>query len=472
MAYQEIQGMQQSVMACIKHLVGNEQETNRNPLALVQSLSSNIDDRTMHELYLWPFQDAVRSGAGCAMCSYNKVNNSYACQNSKVINGLLKTELGFQGFVVSDWTGQHSGIASAQAGLDMAMPNSPNLWDSNHLANAVSNGSLPQTRLDDMATRIVASWYQLNQDDPNYPSKGIGMAPSILSGHPKIYAIDPDSRDTIRQAAVEGQVLVKNLRNALPLNKPKMLNIFGYDAIVPPIQMPTDLVLLGHEVNKWVYGYDSVDASDVTLIGLLAGLTSAPNTARKGTLITGGGSGATTPGVTSAPFDAIQQQAYEDSTYLLWDFVSQNPDVDPATDACIVLINQFAAEGSDRTSLTDADSDTLVNNVASKCNNTIVVIHNAGIRVVDAWIENPNVTAVILAHLPGQDSGRALVDVMYGKQSPSGRLPYTIAKQESDYGSLLKPSNDSINTFDNELTYPQSEFRLILNSEVEPPANA
>jgi beta-glucosidase len=111
-------------MACIKHFVANEQETNRAPFLLTQALSSNLDDRTMHELYLWPFQDAVRAGAASVMCSYNRVNNSYACQNSKMLNGLLKTELGFQGFVVSDWGAQHSGVASAQAGLDMAMPNS------------------------------------------------------------------------------------------------------------------------------------------------------------------------------------------------------------------------------------------------------------------------------------------------------------------------------------------------------------
>lgn len=74
------------------------------------------------------------------------------------------------------------------------------------------------------------------------------------------------------------------------------------------------------------------------------------------------------------------------------------------------------------------------------------MIHNAGIRLVDAWIDHPNVTAAIYAHLPGQDSGRALVEVMYGVQSPSGRLPYTVAHQESDYGDLLwpvRPDNSS-----------------------------
>ena len=90
----------------MKHYIGNEQETDRNPSGNISAVSSNIDDKTLHELYLWPFQDAVHAGAGCIMCSYNRVNNSYACQNSKTLNGVLKTELGFEGFVVSDWGAQ------------------------------------------------------------------------------------------------------------------------------------------------------------------------------------------------------------------------------------------------------------------------------------------------------------------------------------------------------------------------------
>lgn len=102
-----------------QHYIGNEQETNRNPstngFAIqipstpynVSSVSSNIDDRTLHELYLWPFVDAVRAGTGNIMASYNRVNNSFATQNSKLLNGILKMELGYQGWVVTDWLAQH-----------------------------------------------------------------------------------------------------------------------------------------------------------------------------------------------------------------------------------------------------------------------------------------------------------------------------------------------------------------------------
>jgi len=123
--------MQQSVIACVKHLIANEQESNRLPFLAgiisqfrVQSISSNLDDRIMHELYLWPSYDAINAEPGSAMCSYNQINGSYGCQNSKAMNGLLKNELGFEGFVVSGWFAVHTGIAANNAGLDIVMPSS------------------------------------------------------------------------------------------------------------------------------------------------------------------------------------------------------------------------------------------------------------------------------------------------------------------------------------------------------------
>lgn len=103
---QTITGMQDAgVQACAKHYIGNEQELNR------ETMSSNIDDRTMHELYLWPFADAVKANVASVMCSYNKLNGStWACENEKSLNGLLKGELDFQGYVMSDWNAHHTTI--------------------------------------------------------------------------------------------------------------------------------------------------------------------------------------------------------------------------------------------------------------------------------------------------------------------------------------------------------------------------
>lgn len=445
-----VRGLQENVISCVKHFIGNEQETNRNPPlllenALNQSVSSNVDEKTLHELYLWPFQDAVKAGAGSVMCSYNRVNNSYACQNSYTMNGLLKGELGFEGFVVSDWGAQHTGLASATSGLDMAMPDSA-YWENGNLSQAVTNGSLAQTRLNDMATRIVASWYRLEElNSGAFENPGHGMPLNLTDPHTFTDARDPASKTTRFQNAVEGHVLVKNVNNVLPLKSPKFLSLFGYDAVAE-VQNTDGYA----SFSKWPFGLEDTqvwpngtvfDDETLELIFLSSGPVgeSGPGVALNGTMISGAGSGACTPAYIDAPYDAFVRQAYEDDTFLQWDFYNVDPVVNQGSEHCLVFINEQSSEGWDRPYLADPYSDEIVENVASQCNSTIVVIHNAGVRLVDRFIDNPNVTAVIYAHLPGQDSGRALVEVMYGKQSPSGRLPYTVAKSASDYGSLLHP---------------------------------
>lgn len=119
----------------------------------MEAASSNIDDKTLHEFYLWPFVDGVRAGAASIMCSYNRINNTYGCENSKLLNGILKTEMQFEGFVLLDWNAQHK-LESANAGLDMVMPLGGN-WGSN-LTRAISNGTVDDSRIDDMATRYIA----------------------------------------------------------------------------------------------------------------------------------------------------------------------------------------------------------------------------------------------------------------------------------------------------------------------------
>lgn len=170
-ASETVKGIQsENVIATIKHFIGNEQEHFRQSWEwlLPNAMSSNIGDRTLHELYLWPFADAVKAGVGSVMCSYQMTNNSYSCGNSKLLNGILKDELGFQGFVQSDWLAARSGVASALAGLDMTMPGDGLRWAQGvplwgpELTKAVLNGSLPIDRLDDMVTRIVATVSQFS----------------------------------------------------------------------------------------------------------------------------------------------------------------------------------------------------------------------------------------------------------------------------------------------------------------------
>jgi beta-glucosidase len=104
-----------------------------------------------------------------------------------------------------------------------------------------------------------------------------------------------------------------------------------------------------------------------------------------------------------------------------------------ASDACLVFINALSGEGADRTELYNDDQDAMINTVSASCNNTIVVITTTGIRLVDRWIDNENVTAVLYSGPLGQESGNSITDVLYGDVNPSGRLIHTIAKNESDY---------------------------------------
>lgn len=289
-----INGMQESVIACTKHFVAYEQETNRTASllnSLGQATSANVDDKTMHEVYLWPFQDAVNAGTGTVMCSYNRINETYACENDATLNGLLKGELGFRGFIVSDWGGQHSGISSAAGGLDVAMPDST-FWDDDQLAAAVQNGSLSRDRLEDMAMRTLATWYQLGQDSSALPAIGSGETANLSQPHIFVNARDPASAPSTFQQAQEGHVLVKNVNSALPLQKPQVLSLFGYDAVPPPIDGP-DSYTLGGALSIDLFSDNWQQLGESALNAYLYE-NYAPHTVI-GTLITGGGSGSNTP---------------------------------------------------------------------------------------------------------------------------------------------------------------------------------
>ncbi|KAK9481623.1 glycosyl hydrolase family 3 N terminal domain-containing protein [Lipomyces starkeyi] len=427
---QTILAMQRSgVQATAKHFIGNEQETQRNPSislnnVTIEAVSSNIDDRTMHELYMWPFANAVRAGVASVMCSYNRLNSSYACQNSKALNGLLKEELGFQGYVMSDWDAVHAGVASIEAGLDMNMPGpigffvtEPSFWGPNITA-AVSNGTLSEERIDDMARRIMTPYFYLHQD-MDYPP--IDMESGNLNGigvHPyldtfKLGPANVDVRKThaelIRDLAAAGTVLLKNTNNALPLRAPKSIGVFGNDA--------------GNPTNG------------------LYSLSSTGSNYEYGTLVVGGGSGTGRLSYIVSPLDALKARAARDGSLvqfllnntLVSDSAVAFQSIAPYPEVCLVFLKTWAAEGEDRnTLLADWDSDAVVESVASYCNNTVVITHSGGPNIMP-WGKHPNVTAIVAAHFPGQESGNSLVDILYGDVNPSGKLPYTIAYEETDY---------------------------------------
>ncbi|KAM3074898.1 hypothetical protein ACMFMG_008308 [Clarireedia jacksonii] len=434
-----VNGMQAAgVQACAKHYLGNEQELNRN------TMSANINDRTTHELYLWPFAEAVKANVTSVMCSYNKFNTTWSCENQALLTTLLKNELDFQGYVVSDWAAQHTTVGSANAGLDMTMPgdnfgDNNFLWGTN-LLNAVSSGQVPQSRLDDMARRILASWYFLGQDT-NYPSVsgwtswngGVG-GPNVQGSH----------KTVARAVARDGIVLLKNTNNALPLKKPASLAVVGLDAVTNP---------------------------------------SGPNACTdrgcdQGTLAMGWGSGTADFPYLTSPYDAIKSQAAADGTTVTLsgtDSTSAGASAASAAATAIVFINSDSGEGyitvegvaGDRINLDPwHNGNALVSAVAAVNKKTIVVIHSVGPLVLESILALPTVVAVVWASLPGQESGSALVDVLYGSVSPSGKLPYSIAKSLSDYPTKIASGDDSYSEglfidyrwFDKQGITPRYEF--------------
>ena len=425
-----IEGIQSSgVQATVKHYIANEQELNR------ETMSSNVDDRTMHELYLWPFADSVHANVASVMCSYNKVNGTWACENDKILNQLLKNELGFQGYVMSDWNAQHTTNGAANGGMDMTMPGSDYngrtvLWGP-ALNQAVSANQVSKTRLDDMAKRILASWYLLKQDS-GYP--GINLKANVQGNH----------KENIRAVARDGIVLLKNTGNILPLKKPSKLAVIGSAAVVNP---------------KGANACVDRGCND-------------------GALGMGWGSGTTEYPYFVAPYDAIRARAQSDGTTVTLqnsDSTSGVQGVVSGADAAIVVITANSGEGyikvgnvaGDRPNLDPWNNgNQLVQAVAQASQNVIVVVHSVGPIVLETIQALPQVKAIVWAGLPSQENGNALVDVLYGLVSPSGKLPYTIGKSQSDYGTNVVNGNDDFREglfvdyrhFDNKGIAPRYEF--------------
>lgn len=157
-------------------------------------------------------------------------------------------------------------------------------------------------------------------------------------------ARDPTSKPVLLQGAIEGHVLVKNVNKALPLNKPRLVSLFGYDAVAPT------RVNLPDSNSNFQFGFLSnlqFFWRDAFRFPFLQPGQIGPN----GTLIVGGGSGGVAPQYISAPADALTERAYQDGFQLFTDYHSTNPQVDQASDACLVFINAFATEGVDRPGL-------------------------------------------------------------------------------------------------------------------------
>jgi len=443
-----VKGIQAAgVMSTTKHYIVNEQEHFRQPSEDNPALSSNLGDVTMHELYLWPFADAVKAGTASIMCSYQQINNSYGCQNSYTLNYLLKNELGFQGAIMSDWAAQHSGVSTALAGLDMTMPgdasfdSGDSFWGAN-LTIAVLNGTVPQWRLDDMAVRIMAGYYYVDRESsrlengPNFDAWTLdtfGYEHYIAQeGFTQVndhVEVGGEHYIQIRQHAALGTVLLKNTKGALPLtNEEKLTTVFGSDAAE----------------NGWGPNGCSDRGCD------------------NGTLAMGWGSGTANFPYLITPVEAIKEKVrsrrgsfesvLDDFAYSQAAALARRVQQPGVGGACIVFGNSDAGEGyitvdgneGDRNNLTIWHNGTgLIQTVAAECNNTIVVLHTVGPVLVDDWYDHENITAIIWAGIPGQESGNAITDILYGNINPGGKTPFTWGASRASYGTdvLYEPNN-------------------------------
>ncbi|KAK0647571.1 putative beta-glucosidase D [Lasiodiplodia hormozganensis] len=425
-----------------KHMLLNEQETNREGAGSINAAagaaenaySAVVDNKALHETYLWGFMDAIKNGLGGVMCAMNRVNGTFSCENQELLAYYLKTELGFPGLVYGDVGGQKTGIHSANAGLDYG---SSTYWSNSSIMAGLRNGSFTEARLDDMVIRNVIGWYKHGQDLTSFPDlASAGDYVDTRKNHGELS----------RQFAAASIALVKNKNNALPLKSPKKIALFGVNAgsvqIGPNTEMAvqgSDSVFQGHMAQVGGSGQGSfayVITPEHAFVEKAREDGAMLRVMLNDSVITSGASGgiAAGPNAGSANTDSTAaSQTTEGYSY--------NQDV------CLVFLNAYSGEGGDRDELYNTDQDNLVNAVADNCNNTVVVINTTGPRLVDGFITHENVTAVLYAGALGQESGNAILDVLYGDVNPSGRLVHTIAKNESDYDTNVQISSDEVITF-------------------------
>ena len=368
-----IDGIQQSpVIATVKHYAVNSQETNR------YYVSSNVDDRTLHEIYLPPFAAAIADGkVGAVMCAYGLVNAVFSCQHPDLLTSVLRNELGFRGLVMSDWGATASTVASANAGLDLEMPGGT--YFGSALADAVAAGTVQTSTIDAMARSILMPMFRLGLfDNPPPPLSAVSLT-DVSTQTDKQVAL---------KVAEQGTVLLKNNSKALPLRLHK--------------------------------------GDAVAVIGAPAGFGDIRP------YIGGGGSSFVGSATPVTPLDAITARAAKAGVTV----VSANG-IDPAAAAdaartasvAVVFVCDQEREGEDRPNLElPAGQDQLVEQVAQANPHTIVVLDTGG-PVLMPWLDQA--AGVLEAWYPGQRDGDAIAAILFGDAEPSGRLPQTFPSSDT-----------------------------------------
>jgi len=371
----------QHVVGDIKHYVMNDQETGRF------FVNSVISKRAMQESDLLAFHIAVSiANPGAVMCSYNRINDDFGCENPYTLHDVLKNDWGFNGFVISDWGGTHSTEKASAAGLDQEQPMAD--FFGSKLKEAVEAGRVPMSEIDDHARRVLyAEFLSGIVDDP--PQKSV---------------VDVEKGFEVAQRVEEKSiVLLKNSPALLPIMLSKIHSI---------------AIIGGH--------------ADV---GMISGGGSAQVDPPGGNAIMPPGKGATIwqkpVWFPTSPLKALQAK-----------LPNTKIDFDPGTDTksaaslaksadlAIVFAYQWESEDMDLPSLSLPDNqDALIEQVASANPHTIVVLET-GTAVTMPWIDK--VAGVVEAWYAGSSGHKALADVLFGDVNPSGKLPLTFTKSETD----------------------------------------
>lgn len=380
-----INGMQSNadepVMADLKHYLANEQEYDRN------NLSSNMDERTLQEVYNLPFGITLsKSAPASVMCAYPRINGTYSCENP-LLTTALRGQFGFQGYTVSDFFAIHSTAPSLRAGLDQEL-NAPIYYTPALLQQALDAKQISLKDIDQAAFHVVRAYIAAGLFDHPVPATPVADAST------------PAHKALSQKEAEEGSVLLKNAGGTLPLapGKGQSIAVIGATASATPT--------------------NGISAKTVcSQNGFGGNLTSTTMNCED----------------VAAPLDAITARAAKAGATVTF---NDGADVSAAAaaaagaDTAIVFAYQKMGEGKDLANLNlQGNGDALIDAVASANPHTIVVLET-GSAVVMPWLSK--VSAVVDAWYPGDEQGPALAALLFGDANFSGKLPMTFPASVTD----------------------------------------
>ncbi len=382
MAAANVKGLEQGnpdkpVVANLKHYVANEQETDR------EESSSNIDERTFRQVYDLPYEIAVKeSDPGSVMCSYNQINGVYACENP-VLTTSLDQQMGFDGYVMSDFGSVHSTAASLDAGLDQEL-NRPVFYTPALLDAALAAGEITQEQIDQAAFDVVHTYIEKGLFDHPVPATAI---PNVSTAEHKALA---------REIAEQSTVLLKN------------------DGVLPLAGDAPTVAVIGQTASKTATNGVSAKTGCAWYLVFIRG--TALNCDAIVDPLTG-----ITERVTQAGGSVVYDSGADPA---------QAAAVAAAADVAIVFGHYTMGETTDLVDLhLDANGDALIEAVAAASDRTVAVL-NAGSAVEMPWIDD--VDAVLHAWHSGEQFGPALAGLLWGDVNPSAKLPMTFPKSLAD----------------------------------------